>query len=395
MPGKASFDAIVVGAGLVGLSLTLALLRQGWQVLLVDKRSAPVKPDSKPVSVSGFQLDSGFSARVSALNSRSLTLLNELGIDATWLEQHSALFQGMHVWDGDGTAGIEFNASGRIVENHRLEWALLLQISHLGLTPVWQSEISDIECLADEVRIRFSTGEEFLGNCLMGVDGAYSDTRERVGIRVIEWSYEQTSMTTTVQTTLPHTGIARQCFTRDGPLALLPLADPKLCSLVWSGRNTVDRMALSDEMLCQEISRESEFVLGQVTAVDSRFEFPLRQAHAVHYAKNNVVLLGDAAHSIHPLAGQGVNLGFADVHSLVRALAVLKLTPTWSLAKIFEKYQRQQRPRNLLMTATMESLKRLFDTDHSFVRWARNTGMDWLDGQDLIKAQLERVASGL
>jgi 2-octaprenylphenol hydroxylase len=395
MPGKASFDAIVVGAGLVGLSLTLALLQQGWQVLLVDKRSAPVKPDSKPVSASGFQLDSGFSARVSALNSRSLTLLNELGIDATWLEQHSALFQGMHVWDGDGTAGIEFNASGRIVENHRLEWALLLQISHLGLTPVWQSEISDIECLADEVRIRFSTGEEFLGNCLMGVDGAYSDTRERVGIRVIEWSYEQTSMTTTVQTTLPHTGIARQCFTRDGPLALLPLADPKLCSLVWSGRNTVDRMALSDEMLCQEISRESEFVLGQVTAVDSRFEFPLRQAHAVHYAKNNVVLLGDAAHSIHPLAGQGVNLGFADVHSLVSALAVLKLTPTWSLAKIFEKYQRQQRPRNLLMTATMESLKRLFDTDHSFVRWARNTGMDWLDGQDLIKAQLERVASGL
>lgn len=395
MPGKASFDAIVVGAGLVGLSLTLALLQQGWQVLLVDKRSAPVKPDSKPVSASGFQLDSGFSARVSALNSRSLTLLNELGIDATWLEQHSALFQGMHVWDGDGTAGIEFNASGRIVENHRLEWALLLQISHLGLTPVWQSEISDIECLADEVRIRFSTGEEFLGNCLMGVDGAYSDTRERVGIRVIEWSYEQTSMTTTVQTTLPHTGIARQCFTRDGPLALLPLADPQLCSLVWSGRNTVDRMALSDEMLCQEISRESEFVLGQVTAVDSRFEFPLRQAHAVHYAKNNVVLLGDAAHSIHPLAGQGVNLGFADVHSLVSALAVLKLTPTWSLAKIFEKYQRQQRPRNLLMTATMESLKRLFDTDHSFVRWARNTGMDWLDGQDLIKAQLERVASGL
>ena len=395
MPGKASFDAIVVGAGLVGLSLTLALLQQGWQVLLVDKRSAPVKPDSKPVSVSGFQLDSGFSARVSALNSRSLTLLNELGIDATWLEQHSALFQGMHVWDGDGTAGIEFNASGRIVENHRLEWALLLQISHLGLTPVWQSELSDIECLADEVRIRFSTGEEFLGNCLMGVDGAYSDTRERVGIRVIEWSYEQTSMTTTVQTTLPHTGIARQCFTRDGPLALLPLADPQLCSLVWSGRNTFDRMALSDEMLCQEISRESEFVLGQVTAVDSRFEFPLRQAHAVHYAKNNVVLLGDAAHSIHPLAGQGVNLGFADVHSLVSALAVLKLTPTWSLAKIFEKYQRQQRPRNLLMTATMESLKRLFDTDHSFVRWARNTGMDWLDGQDLIKAQLERVASGL
>jgi 2-octaprenylphenol hydroxylase len=154
-------------------------------------------------------------------------------------------------------------------------------------------------------------------------------------------------------------------------------------------------MALSDEMLCQEISRESEFVLGQVTAVDSRFEFPLRQAHAVHYAKNNVVLLGDAAHSIHPLAGQGVNLGFADVHSLVSALAVLKLTPTRSLAKIFEKYQRQRRPRNLLMTATMESLKRLFDTDHSFVRWARNTGMDWLDGQDLIKAQLERVASGL
>jgi 2-octaprenylphenol hydroxylase len=90
-----------------------------------------------------------------------------------------------------------------------------------------------------------------------------------------------------------------------------------------------------------------------------------------------------------------VNLGFSDVHSLVNALAVLKLTPNQSLAKIFEKYQRQQRPRNLLMTVAMEGLKRLFDTDHSLVRWARNTGMGWLDGQDLVKAQLERVAAGL
>jgi 2-octaprenylphenol hydroxylase len=395
MPAKTPFDAIVVGAGMVGLSLTLALLQQGWQVLLVDKRSAPVKPDRQPVSVSGFQLNSGFSARVSAVNGRSLKLLNELGIDATWLEQNSALFQGMRVWDGDGTAGIEFDASGRIVENHRLEWALLSQISQLGLTPLWQSEITAIDYSADTVGIRLGTGEDFQGRCLMGVDGAYSDTRERVGISVIEWSYEQTALTTTVQTTLPHAGIARQCFTRDGPLALLPLADSKLCSLVWSGRNTPDRMALSDESLCQEISAETEFVLGEVTAVDRRFEFPLRQAHAVHYAKNNVVLLGDAAHSIHPLAGQGVNLGFADVHSLVNALAVLKLTPNQSLAKIFEKYQRQQRPRNLLMTVAMEGLKRLFDTDHSLVRWARNTGMGWLDGQDLVKAQLERVAAGL
>ncbi|MBT3428213.1 MAG: hypothetical protein HN432_16505 [Gammaproteobacteria bacterium] len=395
MGSKTPFDAIVVGAGLVGLSLTLALLQQGWQVLLLDKRTAPDKPARQPFGVRDYQLDSGFSARVSALNSRSLNLMNDLGVDTDWFEQNSAVFHGMHVWDGDGTAKIEFEASGRIVENHFLEWALLYQISQLGLTPAWQSEISDIDYSRDEVQIRLTTGEDFQGRCLMGVDGANSVIREKAGIRVIEWSYEQTAMTCTVQTEIAHAGIARQCFTGDGPLALLPLPDPKLCSLVWSGRNTSDRMAMNDESVCQEISSQAEFVLGEITAIDRRFEFPLRQAHAVQYAKKNIVLLGDAAHSIHPLAGQGVNLGFADVESLVNALTVLKINPDQSMAKIFARYQQRQRPKNMLMTATMESLKRMFDTDHSLVRWARNTGMDWLNSQDLIKAQLVRVAAGL
>ena len=125
MGSKTPFDAIVVGAGLVGLSLTLALLQQGWQVLLLDKRTAPDKPARQPFGIRDYQLDSGFSARVSALNSRSLNLMNDLGVDTDWFEQNSAVFHGMHVWDGDGTAKIEFEASGRIVENHFLEWALL------------------------------------------------------------------------------------------------------------------------------------------------------------------------------------------------------------------------------------------------------------------------------
>jgi len=394
MGSKTPFDAIVVGAGLVGLNLTLALLQQGWQVLLLDKRTAPDEPVRQPLRVRDYQLDSGFSARVSALNSRSLNFMNDLGIDVDWFGQNSAVFQGMHVWDGDGTASIEFEASGRIVENHYLEWALLLQISQLGLTPVWQSEISEIDYSRDEVQVSLKTGEEFLGRCLMGVDGANSAIREKAGIGVREWSYGQTAMTSTVQTEIAHSGIARQCFTRDGPLALLPLSDPQLCSLVWSGRNTVDRMAMNEESVCREISAQAEFVLGAVTAIDRRFEFPLRQAHAVHYAKKNVVLLGDAAHSIHPLAGQGVNLGFADVESMVNALTVLKISPDSSLATLFQRYQQRQKPKNMLMTATMESLKRMFDTDHSLVRLARNTGMDWLNGQELIKAQLVRVAAG-
>ena len=190
--------------------------------------------------------------------------------------------------------------------------------------------------------------------------------------------------------------MARQWFTSDGPLAFLPLPDPHLCSIVWSVTDVKKLKGLSGSELCQLLTEASEKELGNVTGVDVRFSFPLKQQHSFRYVKKNMALIGDAAHTIHPLAGQGVNLGLMDVQALSEELlrAQQRQLSFGSLA-VLERYQRRRKAANLSMMAGTEGFKRLFEEPALPVRWARNVGMRWLDGVAPLKHKVMRGAMGL
>ncbi|MCB1645275.1 MAG: UbiH/UbiF/VisC/COQ6 family ubiquinone biosynthesis hydroxylase [Pseudomonadales bacterium] len=396
-------DILVVGGGMVGLCFANGLQGSGLDVTVVDGMPSPVAADagggSAPVRT-GYALQSGVEPRVSSVNLASELLLRRAG---GWPEAVQAPVEGMQVWDGRGTAEITFDGAligeahlGTIVENQAIVAALHdTAVKRAEATLLFGTRVTAVEPDPVGYRVLLDSGEAISCRLLVGADGAQSRIRELMNIRTIEWSYQQQAMVTTIETALPHGNIARQCFTDQGPLAFLPLRHPNLSSIVWSTNVTESLMALDDEALCQRLTAASEEVLGAVLGCDRRFSFPLRQRHATRYVGDHLVLIGDAAHTIHPLAGQGANLGFADARALCAALQRCRiegLTPDDAL--LLKGYQHERRPENLLMTGVMEGFKRLFDTSDPGVNWLRNTGMNLVAGSRPLKTMIARLATG-
>ncbi len=401
-------DILIVGAGLVGLSLAAALHTSGCglKIRVLDTRDKPGNPGDNPKSRNGHTLDSGIAARVSSINPGSKNLLTRVG---AWEKiPHSAIspFQQMHVWDGQGTSHIEFghpenDALGYIVENQRIENALIESLGDSSTVEFhWQSGLSELskEEQTGEGQgfvVSLDDGTRIQATLIVGADGGNSRVRELCNIRTVQWSYQQTALVATVETELAHEHIARQCFTKDGPLAFLPLADEHLCSIVWSVREVDNLMAIDDEAFCELIGESLENRLGKVKAVDKRSSFPLAQQHALQYVAEHVALIGDAAHTIHPLAGQGANLGFADARVLSQLIAGAKLEGRriGDIA-ILKQFQRQRRTENVVMAAVMETFKRLYSTDNPGINWIRNAGMKMINGNENLKTMITRLAAG-
>jgi 2-octaprenylphenol hydroxylase len=315
----------------------------------------------------------------------------------------------MRVWDSRGTASIEFDAAmtsfdhlGTLVENAALTRALYQQ-ALAGKTAQQHAEISlgfglgldSLDVVDDGYLAVLTDGTKVQTRLLVGADGGASAVRQLTNLKITEWSYAQQAMVTTIKTEHDHQGIARQCFTPIGPLALLPLANPHWCSLVWSSDEASALMALDDEQMCRRLTLASEAVLGEVLAVDRRQVYPLQQRHALRYVKPGLALIGDAAHTIHPLAGQGANLGLADAQALARELQQCRFDggSPGDINRL-RRYQRSRQPANLLMTAVMEGFKRLFNSSDPGVNWLRNMGMSMLNKQGTFKAMVARLASG-
>ena len=247
-------------------------------------------------------------------------------------------------------------------------------------------------------------GRQIDAKLVIAADGAQSKVRELAGFSVREWSYQQDAIVTTIHCQQHHQLAARQWFLPTGPLAFLPLQgidddeSGSSCSIVWSQDSAeAERlMALSDEEFCKELTRVSEGALGEILSIDRRFKIPLNQRHAADYVKPGLVLIGDAAHSIHPLAGQGVNLGFKDVAVLAEELAraaSLGISPGSEL--VLQRYQRRRKADNLGMMAVMEGFKRLFGSDQVPLRLLRNAGMSRLNSIMPIKKAIVREVMGL
>lgn len=392
-------DLIIVGAGMVGSALALALQDQGLDIILLD---------GSPLSVKPFDAASAFEPRVSALSVASQRILERLGVWDGIAARRACPYAEMQVWDGSGTGQIHFSAAsvhaealGHIVENRVVQDALLerLHDSPIGLLP--GARLEQLRRSGDGWLLSLSDGRELRAPLIIAADGANSAVRRLAGCATREWDYLHHAIVTSVRCSKPHQATAWQRFTDDGPLAFLPLAGPEAehwCSIVWSVTPTeAERlMALDDAGFRRALGFAFEHRLGDILQADPRMCIPLRQRHAKRYVEEGLALIGDAAHSIHPLAGQGVNLGFLDAAVLAEVLLhAAQRGERLSDVKVLSRYERRRMPHNLAMMAAMEGFERLFQADPLPVRWLRNSGLNWVDELPEAKALFVRQALGL
>ena len=392
-------DLIIVGAGMVGSALALALKDSGLNILLLDGGSMAVRP---------FSGEAPFEPRVSALSMASQRLLERLQVWPGVQARRASPYAQMQVWDGSGTGSIHFSAAsvhaeslGHIVENRVVQDALLEALfdSEVGLLP--NARLEQLRRDRDDWLLRLVDGRQLRTPLLVAADGANSSVRQMAGCATREWDYLHHAIVTSVRCADAHQATAWQRFTDDGPLAFLPLRrgeDEHWCSIVWSTVPEEARrlMALDDQAFRQALGKAFEWRLGEILEVDPRLCIPLRQRHAKRYIQPGLALIGDAAHTIHPLAGQGVNLGFLDAATLAEVLLhALRRGEALASEKTLSRFERRRMPHNLAMMAAMEGFQRLFQADPLSVRWLRNSGLNLVDGLAEAKALFVRQALGL
>ena len=399
------YDIVIVGAGIVGSALACALAKSSFNIAIIEAQERVIDRSEQATSVDGFDV------RVSAITIASQQLLEDIGAWEIIAENRLSPYRHMHVWDAEGTGSIDFDADdinqpalGHIVENKVTADALTQCMNRqTNLHRIVPAILEEIEPLQNGAYLlTLGDGRQLQTSLLVAADGANSKVRALEHIAMREWDYNHHAIVATVKTELSHGHTARQRFLPEGPLAFLPLSsaqdDTHYCSIVWSAIPSYaeNLMALTDDEFTEALAAAFEHQLGSISAVSRRFSFPLRQRHVVDYIKPGLALVGDAAHTIHPLAGQGVNLGLMDIKTLSEELLRSQqrgLSPG-SIA-VLERYQRRRKGANLAMMAGMDGLKRLFSETTLPVRWARNSGLRWLDKSKMLKRQIMKRAMGL
>jgi 2-octaprenylphenol hydroxylase len=393
-------DLVIVGAGMVGSALALALQGSGLDILLID---------GSPLSVKPFAPSAAFEPRVSALSMASQRILERVGAWPGIEARRTSPYGEMQVWDGSGTGHIHFSAAsvhaetlGHIVENRVIQDALLDRLHDTDLGLLANARLEQLRHSGDDWLLTLADGRTVRTPLVIAADGANSAVRRLAGCATREWNYLHHAIVTSVRCSKPHQRTAWQRFTDDGPLAFLPLAREEggedWCSIVWSTTpEQAERlMALDDNDFCRELGKAFEWRLGDVLEADPRLCIPLRQRHAKRYVEPGLALIGDAAHTIHPLAGQGVNLGFLDAAVLAEVLLhALERGENLADERVLSRFERRRMPHNLAMMAAMEGFQRLFQADPLPLRWLRNSGLNFVDGLAEGKALFVRQALGL
>lgn len=403
------FDIIIVGGGIAGSALAAALAGSSLRVAVIEATALSVVAPQTSHHVNDFD------ARVSALTPASQDFLDGLGAWPLMAGITVSPYQKMHVWDADGTGAIDFSAVemrrpclGHIVENRVTVWALQQLLSKAAnVTLLDACKVAELLPRSDDhvtgevsYSLLLDDGGRLDAGLVVAADGALSSIRRLAGFDTREWDYHHVATVTTVATEFSHQQTAWQRFLPEGPLAFLPLAsaDRNLCSIVWSAApELAERLSeMDDARFCDALGAAFEHRLGRILETAPRSSYPLRQRHATRYYKQGLVLVGDAAHSIHPLAGQGINLGLKDVQVLSQELlraAARGLAP--GTPAVLSRFQRRRMPDNLAMMLAMDGFKRLFSQHDLGVRWLRNTGMKRLNQMPAVKRRIMRQAMGL
>ena len=392
-------DVLVVGAGPVGLALALDLGDSGVDVAVIDRAPRPSRGPRQPPRRSGACLESGMPPRVSAFGHQARDFLARMGAWGSLDAADVVPFTEVQVFDGQGPGQLSFDALntgmselGFIVTNDGLAAVLASRldlIENVSLYP--ETTVKEIAPCAEGFSVETGEGT-FRAHLLVGADGSRSAVRQVAGHRTWGWSYEQQAVVATIELARPHASVARQWFGEHGILALLPLAAPHLCSIVLSTRQADMWLAMDDETFCQRLTAVVEGI--QVLGTDTRYTFPLSQRHSFRYVSPHVALVGDAAHTIHPLAGQGANIGLADAEALATSIKRGHLegrVPGNDVDLL--QYERARRPENYAVGLAMEAFVRGYQSGTPGMTWLRNQGMKLLDRNRTAKALLTQVAS--
>jgi 2-octaprenylphenol hydroxylase len=394
------YDVIIVGAGLVGLTLAALLLAQDVKVAVVDARSIEMAILPEHVA----------ATRTSAINIASQGVLDKAGV---WEEivQSGRLspFERMFVWDSKGRGEISFDCTeiaesrlGYILENAVISNALLNCLKKAVHVHFFcQHKPVRLELSGNKIQLYLSApdGSNKLlnGQLLVGADGACSWVRSQANIDYHSWVYNHEALTAVVEVDGTHEKTAWQCFLPEGPLAFLPLSKPNMCSIVWSG--PVEQIktisVLKEREFNLEISSAFEYRLGNVKKVSNLMTFPLNMQHAKKYINHRVALIGDAAHAIHPLAGQGVNLGMLDAWCLARTINLSKQLHQ-DLGDVFalRKFERERKSDNWMMILGIEFFKRLFQSKAWGIAQIRSFGLNRVNLLPILKRQFMYKALG-
>ncbi len=393
------YDVVIVGGGIAGLTLA-AKLSAGTRADLLRITLLDAAPRPR------HSIEDDVALRVSAIATGSAWLLDSLG---AW--QHvsrASAYDRMRVWDqhdsADGAATLRFDAAefavpqlGFIVENVLLQDALLRQLDSSDVVLRFDSPIRSLRQEGRRYRVELDDGEGLPADLVVGADGARSFVRSAVGIETNRWPYDQTAFVTHLEPERSHRATAWQRFLADGPLGILPLADGRV-SVVWSTSPHQARRAseASDEQLGRMLTDASDHVLGELRAAGLRGSFPLAAQHVKRYVLPRIALIGDAAHAIHPLAGQGANLGLQDAARLADVVNTALdngLHP--GDQPVLRRYERARKGANATMLHFMTGLNRLFTTDSRVVAELRAAGMQAFNRSGPLRERAVKVALGV
>lgn len=391
-------DIAIVGGGMAGAMLAALLADSGLRVELLDSAAAPAMPEAEA------------GVRVSALTEASEQLLRRAGAWSLLPTERRQPYQRMEVRDGDGTGSVSFAASdagashlGTLVENAAVVAALYQRCRH-STDINWHSSVRVVEQRKDDAGWQLvvvdAVGQSVQWRCrlLVGADGGRSMVRSAAGIVSGGGDTGHVAMVASLRSELPHDACARQVFLDSGPLALLPLfGDGHDVSLVWSAwpQRTESLLALNETDFSAALSAASQQWLGTLTLASARQTFPIHDLHASDYVADGLALIGDAAHVVHPLAGQGINLGLLDAAVLAEEIQrALLQRRDWCSNALLQRYSHRRRGHNAAMVTAMRVFKQVFEQRAPWFRFLRNSGMTLLDQHPRIKAVLARQALG-